>query len=266
MPIELIDIAANLTHQAFDRDRQQVIQRAQAARVRQMVVTAASVADSRKAVALAQQYRNQLFATAGVHPHNAREFNAASSAAIAGVAAADVVVAIGECGLDFNRNYSPVESQEYAFEAQLELAAQLQLPLFLHQRDAHDRFFALVSKYRPQLLRAVAHCFTGDAEALAAYLELDLHISLSGWICDSRRGLHLHPLVSRIPPSRLMIETDSPYLLPKTLSPKPRNRRNEPMYLPQVLALVARCGAQSAEALGASTTATARAFFGLPLP
>ena len=266
MVTELIDVAANLTHQDFDRDRQEVIKRAQAVGVSQLIVVAASIEESHAAVALAHQFHPRLFATAGVHPHNARAFGGASSAAIAAVATNDAVVAIGECGLDFNRNYSSSDSQLYAFEAQLELAARLRLPVFMHQRDAHERFYKLVSQYRAELVAAVVHCFTDHAEALAAYLALDLHISISGWICDPQRGKHLHDLVSRIPSSRLMLETDAPYLLPKTLSPKPRHRRNEPMYLPQVLATVAACGDQDITQLGASTTATARTFFNLPLP
>ena len=262
--MELIDIGVNLTDRAFDSDRESVLDRARAAGVCQLVITGSSVKGSESAAALAAANAGILFATAGVHPHNARDWAPTSLDAIKALAAANEVVAIGEIGLDFDRNYSAPERQEYALECQLELAAALKLPVFLHERDAHDRFCAIVAKYRPYLLRAVAHCFTGDAKALTAYLELDLHIGISGWICDPRRGLHLRELVSQIPASRLMIETDAPYLLPRTLSPRPRSRRNEPMYLPWVLRTIAHCRDESEATLADTTTRTARAFFGLP--
>ena len=178
----------------------------------------------------------------------------------------DRVVAIGECGLDYYRNYSPHADQERAFAAQLELAAELGLPVFLHQRDAHERFVAILREHRARLVRAVAHCFTGTDAELDDYLEMDLHIGITGWICDERRGAHLRELVRRIPAQRLMLETDAPYLLPRDLVPKPAARRNEPMYLAHVLKVVAACRDEDAGALATTTTATSRAFFGLPPP
>src|SRR6185503_20446076 len=115
-----------------------------------------------------------------------------------------------------------------AFEAQLELAAERKLPVFLHERAAHERFLAILSKFRPRLSAAVVHCFTGGARELDAYLALDLHIGITGWICDDRRGAGLRPLIPRIPPDRLMIETDAPFLLPP--AEKKSGRRNEPAF------------------------------------
>ena len=113
------------------------------------------------------------------------------------------------------------------------------MPVFLHERDAHERFLAIVARWRDRLCRAVIHCFTGGGAALDAYLDLDLHVGVTGWICDERRGLHLRGIVGRVPPERLMIETDAPYLLPRDLAPKPKTRRNEPMHLPHILRAVA---------------------------
>lgn len=264
--IELVDIGANLTHESFAHDRQAVLERAGHAGVTQIVVTASSDAESAACIGLAQTHPQRLFATCGVHPHHAREWNAVVGQAIAEKAQHESVVAIGEAGLDFNRDFSPRADQEHAFIAHLQLAAQLGKPLFLHERDAFARFYAILREHRAQLGAIVVHCFTGDDGALDAYLELDLHIGITGWICDERRGVRLRDLVSRIPPDRLMVETDSPYLLPRDLRPKPKNRRNEPMYLPHVLRQVAAERGQDPIECAAQTTATARAFFSLPTP
>jgi TatD DNase family protein len=174
------------------------------------------------------------------------------------------VVAVGECGLDFNRNLSPRQDQIRCFEAQLALAAELRRPAFLHERDAHDTFVAVLREHRRALSAAVIHCFTGTRAELDAYLALDLHVGITGWICDDRRGVHLREVVPAIPGERLMIETDAPYLLPRDMPSLPKDRRNEPAFLPYVLAAVARARGESPAATEATTTATARAFFGLP--
>ena len=264
--MELVDIGANLGHESFDRDREQVLARAREAGVAQIVVTGASEAESATALAVARTAPGMLFSTAGVHPHHAREWRSGSTAALERLAVEPEVIAIGETGLDFNRDFSPRPDQERAFEAHLELAAGLGLPVFLHERDAHERFLAIVSRWRARLERAVIHCFTGDGAALDAYLDLDLHVGVTGWICDERRGLHLRGIVDRIPLDRLMIETDAPYLLPRDLVPKPKTRRNEPMHLPHILRAVAVAAGVEAETLAQSTSATARCFFGLPQP
>ncbi|HEY0986633.1 MAG TPA: TatD family hydrolase, partial [Kofleriaceae bacterium] len=173
------------------------------------------------------------------------------------------VRASGEGGLDFDRLFSPREQQARAFAQQLARAAELQLPVFLHERAAHARFAAIVREHRPALRAAVVHCFTGTAGELDAYLALDLHIGITGWICDERRGVALRSLIPRIPPDRLMIETDAPFLLPRDLAPRPRDGRNEPAFLPHVLSAVARAAGRPADNVAAETTGTARAFFAI---
>ncbi|WP_017132948.1 TatD family hydrolase, partial [Pseudomonas agarici] len=174
------------------------------------------------------------------------------------------VCAVGECGLDFNRDFSPRPQQEKVLEEHLALAVELQLPVFLHERDANPRLLEILRDYRDHLPAAVVHCFTGEQQALFSYLDLDLHIGITGWICDERRGTHLHRLVKEIPRERLMLESDAPYLLPRSLRPKPKNGRNEPAYLTEVLREVAlHCGVSETE-LAAHSTACARSFFGLP--
>ena len=265
----LIDIGANLTHDSFDADREAVLQRARAAGVTRMIVTGACRAHSPKAAILAQTYPGELFATAGVHPHHAAEYTDECDAEMRALHARPEVVAVGECGLDYFRDFSPRPAQRIAFERQLQLAADLVAagrgkPLFLHQRDAHDDFVAMMKNFDGRLGPAVVHCFTGTRQELFAYLDRDWHIGITGWLCDERRGTHLRELVKHIPANRLMIETDAPYLLPRTVKPAPSHRRNEPMYLAHIVEELARDRGETVAAVAAATTATATAFFRLP--
>ncbi|MBN6102033.1 TatD family hydrolase [Xanthomonas sp. CFBP 8703] len=260
----LIDIGANLTHDSFDRDRDAVLQRARDAGVAQLVVTGASREHSPLALQLAQQHPGFLYATAGVHPHHALEYTAECDAELRALHAHAEVVAVGECGLDYFRDLAPRPAQHRAFERQLQLAADTGKPLFLHQRDAHADFLALMRQFDGKLGPAVVHCFTGTREELFDYLDRDWHIGITGWLCDERRGAHLRELVRNIPASRLMIETDAPYLLPRTLKPLPKDRRNEPAFLAHIVEELARDRGEDVAATAAATTATARGFFRLP--
>jgi TatD DNase family protein len=262
--MELIDIGCNLTHESFDRDLPEVIANARAQGVVQMVVTGASEAGSIKARALAEAWSGVLFATAGVHPHLAADFSSETASVLAELHRDERVVAVGECGLDYFRDFSPRPAQRKAFERQLELAVDCGKPVFLHQREAHQDFMAILREFRPQLGPAVVHCFTDTRQAMLDYLALDLHIGITGWICDERRGHHLKDFVHEIPAERLMIETDAPYLKPRNLRPKARTHRNEPQWLPWIAGTVASCKGIRPDQLARETTATARAFFGLP--
>ncbi|MDQ3160319.1 MAG: TatD family hydrolase [Pseudomonadota bacterium] len=262
--MDLIDIGANLTHDSFDRDRDAVLQRARDAGVTRMIITGASREHSPQALALALQHPGELFATAGVHPHHAIEYTEECDAEMRALHAQPEVVAVGECGLDFNRDFSPRPAQRKAFERQLQLASENGKPLFLHQRDAHADFMAMMKNFDGRLGPAVVHCFTGTRAELFDYLDQDWHIGITGWLCDERRGLHLRDLVKHIPANRLMIETDAPYLLPRTVKPQPSHRRNEPMYLAHIVEELARDRSQDVGMVAASTSATATAFFCLP--
>ncbi|MEZ5965792.1 MAG: TatD family hydrolase [Planctomycetota bacterium] len=259
----LFDIAANLTAPAFHADLEPVLARARAAGVVSLVAAGTTVDDSERAVALAQAHRGYVWCTTGVHPHYVASCDEQSIPRLRALAGADGVVAVGECGLDFFRDLSPRPTQERWFAAQMQLGCELGLPLYMHERDAHARFLAMVREFRPQMLRGVVHCFTGDAAALRAYLDLDLHVGITGWICDERRGRGLQELVRVVPRERLMVETDSPYLIPRTIVPKPKSGRNEPAHLPWVVEMVARCRGETTEEVAASTTQVAREFFGL---
>jgi TatD DNase family protein len=261
-PPALIDIGINLTHDSYDADRDAVLARAAAAGVTQMIVTGATLAGSAAALALARAHPGRLYATAGVHPHHAPELGAGELQQLEALARAPEVVAVGECGLDYFRNYAPAAAQREAFHRQLELAQRLGKPVFLHQRDAHEDFLAILTEHG-KAWRGVAHCFTGTAGQLESYLALGLAIGITGWISDERRGTHLIELMPRIPAGRLLLETDGPYLLPRDLSPRPASRRNEPAYLAHVAARVAAARGESVAQLAASSSAAARALFGL---
>jgi TatD DNase family protein len=223
MTIDLVDIGANLGHASFGRDRARVIERAFAAGVRTIVVTGTSLDASRSAIGLARAHSGSLYATVGVHPHDAKRCDERTLAALCDLAAEPEAVAVGECGLDFNRDFSPRPAQERWFEAQVELACDLVMPLFLHEREAHARFVAILRRHRDRLPAAVVHCFTGTAAELDAYLDMDLHVGITGWICDERRGRDL---------------------------------------LPHVVREVARCMGKPVDEVAAATTRTAQAFFG----
>ena len=264
--MQLIDIGLNLGHDSFDADRAAVLARARDAGVVQMIVTGASAAGSRQAFGFASADRGRLFATAGVHPHHASEVTPAVLAELEALARCPEVVAVGECGLDYFRDISPRDVQRQAFHLQLEMAARVGKPVFLHERDAHDDFLAIVREHRASLVGGIAHCFTGTGEQMHRYLEQDLAIGITGWICDERRGAHLLALVREIPAGSLHLETDAPYLMPRDLRPKPATRRNEPMHLAHIAGVVARARGETREALAATATAASRALFGLPDP
>ena len=264
--MHLIDIGANLAHDSFDDDRDAMMQRALDAGVGTIIVTGSSDASNVRAARLAEANPGVLYSTAGVHPHHAADYTDESDALIRELAQKDVVVAVGECGLDYFRNFSPRAAQLDAFRRQLLIAGETGLPVFLHQRDAHDDFVEVLEPALPDLTHAVAHCFTGEGESLREYLAMGLYIGVTGWICDERRGRHLHDIVSIIPDDRLLIETDAPYLLPRTIRPRPRTRRNEPMHLTEVLKVVAEARGQSEEHVAEITTENARRFFRLPVP
>jgi TatD DNase family protein len=259
--MDLIDIGCNLTHDSFDSDRATVLEHAREAGVVQMIVTGASEEGSRKALELALQHPGELFATAGVHPHRASDFTDETEALLRDLITQPAVVAVGEAGLDYFRDFSPRDAQREAFNRQLGIGIDSGLPLFLHMRDAHEDFFSILREARTDISDAVVHCFTGSREELHDYIELDCHIGITGWICDERRGTHMREFLKDIPAERLMIETDAPYLKPRNLRPKVKSHRNEPRWLPWILGTLAAARDEHPVALAEQTTANARRFF-----
>ena len=235
-----IDIGVNLTDSSFKKDVSQVIERAQQAGVEQLIITGTDTQHSEQAIKFTQLYESICYCTAGLHPHHASDYSSDMGTELRDMLKNEKVVAVGECGLDYNRNFSTRNEQLRAFEAQLEIAVELQKPVFLHQRDAHEDMMSIIKSCRQELKQVVAHCFTGSVEEVNDYVSLDMHIGVTGWICDERRGQSLQQAVRHIPVDRIMLETDAPYLLPRNLGSKPPEKnRNEPCFLPHIANSVA---------------------------
>jgi TatD DNase family protein len=262
MGVTMFDIGVNLTSSQFDRDRDEVVTRAFATEISGMLITGTNLQESEAAQQLAQRYEH-CWSTAGVHPHDSSSWTVEVAEAIRQLAQQPRVVAIGECGLDFNRNFSTPQEQEIAFSAQLSLAAELNMPVFLHCRDAHERFITLLKPWLSKLPGAVLHCFTGTRQELEECLANGLYIGITGWVCDERRGLELRELLPLIPADRLLVETDAPWLLPRDLSPKPASRRNEPKNLPHILTQIAQWRGEDLQTLSAITDQNVKAVFGV---
>jgi len=267
--MRLIDIGINLMSPAFDHDREAVIARAQAAGVKTLVITGSDIESSAAAAAYVRENPNlNCKTTAGVHPHNAKNWDDKTLAQLEELVAQEsppigVIASIGECGLDYNRNFSPQDAQRKCFEDQLKLAVKIRKPVFLHERDAFVDFFSIIKQYRADLPGAVVHCFTSGMRELEAYLSIDCYIGITGWICDERRGGHLIPLLNTIPADRLLLETDAPYLLPRNLprSIRGKSGRNEPCFLPHIAASVAEILGKTPGQIATETSANAERFF-----
>jgi TatD DNase family protein len=234
MAIELVDAGVNLSNHQFDEHHDEVLQRAAQAGVKQMLLIGCDLQSSQASLQLAK--RHSLLCTSGIHPHDAKTADTALEQQLTLLASHPEVVAIGECGLDYNRDFSPRDVQRAVLRRQLALAETLNMPVYLHERDASKDMLAILSEYS---VKGVLHCFTGDKLSLQSYLEKGLYIGVTGWVCDERRGEQLQSLIPSIPLERLLIETDAPFLLPRTIKPKPKSRRNEPSYLTYVCQQIA---------------------------
>lgn len=261
----MIDIGLNLTHESFAHDLSAVLERAEAAGVTGYILTGSSVDNLESTIALAEKLENA-WCTSGIHPHHASSMDVSVDALIRDCAKHSKVKAVGETGLDYNRNFSPRDEQIKSFEQHIEIASDVDLPMFLHERDAGEDMLQILKTHRDDLSNAVIHCFTGEKKTLYGYLDLDMHIGITGWICDERRGYHLHELISDIPLGRLMIETDAPYLTPRNLPKDERKRmgrRNEPCALPYVLDMIAEHRPEGRDEIEAGVLGTSKAFFSL---
>jgi len=256
-------------HPQFDSDRDLVLARARAAGVQDLVVTATDLDMSRTAIDYCEQ--KGLYCTAGVHPHDAKDAPADLGSRLLALARSHRVRAIGETGLDFYRNFSPQDAQRAVFREQLEVAAEIGLPAFVHDRDTAGAVFEMLAEFRPRLTGAVVHCFTGTAEDLARYLSLDVYIGITGWVADRRRGAPLAEVIRSLPLDRLVIETDAPFLKPHNVPAgwyaehgvQTHTRRNEPALLPFVARAVSRAMDVPETDVIAQSTANARSLFGL---
>ncbi|MEC7985480.1 MAG: TatD family hydrolase [Myxococcota bacterium] len=257
----LFDICINFDNEQFNPDREAILSRAKDAGVRYINFTGSSVESSTYASEWASKDPSHYCSTAGIHPHDAKRFDEKTIETLRTLLQNPWVRAVGECGLDYNRNFSPKEDQLHCFTAHIELAHELNMPLFLHQRDAHEDFVACMKENQQP---AVVHCFTDTRSALKQYLDLGYFIGITGWICDPKRGETLRSNVSYIPLDRILIETDAPWLLPKDMRPKPKKRRNEPAYLPHILDIIAKHMGRNTAEVAAASTKNALTFFGMP--
>ena len=262
-PYRLIDTCCNLSHPSFANRERRIIERAQAVGVDTLITPASSLADAVQIVGLAEQHP-EVHVAVGVHPHCAKTWQTNTYNALKQLAEHDKVVAIGETGLDYHRNYSSKQQQRLAFEQQIQLAIETNKPLLMHQRSAHQDFVRLLKPYRQQIKGGVVHCFTDQQPALTDYLDLDLHIGLTGWFCDERRGQHLRTLIKAIPLKRLMLETDAPYLRPRHIAKAQKGEpHNEPALLTYIATDMAACLGLPVATLAAATTQTSRYFYRL---
>lgn len=256
----MIDIGVNINHKVFLDDLEQTISDMQDAGVKGMICIASDFNESVQIQALSQLFP-QMWNTLGCHPHHAKTWNNDSKQRFSSLIYASKPVAIGETGLDFNRNYSTPEEQRYAFHQQIDLALEHNLPLYLHERDAHKEMIAILKQHPDLAKKSVLHCFTGSRAELDNYIALGLFIGVTGWVCDERRGEDLQASVPHIPLDKLLLETDAPFLLPRNIRPRPK--KNHPKYLPWVAEEVAKLQGISLDVLIQATIKNTETAFGI---
>ena len=252
----LVDTHAHLDSNRYDEDREQVIARSTAAGVGAIVTIGVDLASSRAAVALAQQHAN-VYATVGIHPHDTADVGLDELAELARLSSEPVVVAIGEIGLDFYRNWSPPERQREVFLAQLDLARQMDKPVVIHDRDAHAEIMSIL-KSKIDGLKGVLHCFSGDLTMASEALEMGFYVSLGGPV-TFRNARNLQELVRQLPLDGLLVETDCPFLAPHPH----RGQRNEPAYVRLVAEKIGALKELPLEQVADVTTRNAGQLFGL---
>ena len=262
----MFDICVNICSDRFDLDRDAVLHRAWQAGIHGISLTGSCLPSTKQAIAYATQFPSQICATAGFHPHNASEAEENSGIPLIEMESLiqnhDCVKAIGECGLDYNRGFSPIDVQKRVFEHHIEWHQNYQKPLFLHQRDAFDDFISILTHHLSSPISGVVHCFTENREKLKIVLDLGMYVGVTGWVCDPKRGVDIREALPYIPLDRLMIETDAPWLTPKDLRPKPHKGRNEPAFLAHIAQRIAEIKGISVDTLQKQTEQNARDFFG----
>ena len=257
------DIALNLASDRFLGEREKVITDALTHNVNYFNIVCSSIDELDFVKDLNNRFKENSCFSLGVHPHNANELNLNTLKSLKDSINIHHPSAVGETGLDFFRNLSSFENQLDAFEQQIKISIENNLPLFLHQREAHDDFIKVIDKYISDIPKGVVHCFTGTQSQLDDYLERDLYIGLTGWICDERRNKDLRKSIKNIPIDKLMIETDAPYLIPRNLKIKPKNNRNEPKFLPHIANEIAALMNIDLEEFNIQVFNNSKIFFGI---
>ena len=254
-----IDIGLNLICRQFEDSEEQIVTEAEENGVG-VILTGSSLKSSIKSFEFCKTHEGVYF-TAGVHPHDAKTFENSTRKKLLSLLLEKKCVAVGECGLDYDRMYSPKDEQLSAFECQLELAREVDKPLFLHERSAVSDFYSLIREYDFGS-RQVVHCFTGDPETADRYLNLGCMIGITGWICDNRRNAELLEAVKLIPDDRLLVETDAPYLLPRLDGIKLKNP-NVPSNVKYVVQKLAEVRSQDEEELRIKVLENTKRLFGI---
>uniref|UniRef100_A0A1B6E529 Deoxyribonuclease TATDN1 n=1 Tax=Clastoptera arizonana TaxID=38151 RepID=A0A1B6E529_9HEMI len=281
----LVDTGANLTNKKFSRDLESVIKRAKDAGVQKIIVSGSSLKSSREALRLARIYPGTLYSTAGVHPHDAKSWNENSLAELKEIAESSECVAIGECGLDYNRDFSTPDVQKEVFEQQVRLACALKKPLLLHERDAHEDLIDILNTHKDCLPSLVLHSFTGTTNQALVYLQMDMYLGITGYLCkdNAADGIQSFLESRQLPLERLLLETDSPFMYPNARGMKLPTKvkealterslsflqryctfqRNEPCSLPAIVEIVAAFLEKSPEEIALATAFNALKIFGL---
>jgi TatD DNase family protein len=251
-----IDSHAHLELEDYDGDRDEVVQRAKDAGVELIVTIGIDLADGRKAVALTERYE-AVYAAIGVHPHDVKSIDDETYKALKELAKNDKVCAYGEIGLDFYRNLSPREAQIRRFGEQLDVAVELDLPVIIHSRNAHEETYNILKAWTGKR-RGVIHCFSGDAAMAERYLNLGFYISIPGPVTFEKAS-KIQNVVRQVPLTRLLIETDAPFLTPHPH----RGKRNEPAFVVHTAKKVAELKGLAVEEVGRVTAQNTRALFGI---
>ena len=258
----LIDIGANVTHPQLHNQIDKVVENMKAQNIKKVIITSSNLKDTKTALDIINSYPEIFYTTVGFHPHNAKDFSHEKINLIIEHSKNEKVLAIGECGLDYYREYSTQKEQLFCFEEQLKIAKSTGLPIFLHERKAHDDFVIILKKYIFEIEKSVVHCFTGTKNELKVYLDMGCYIGITGWISDPNRGKHLHDLIKYIPEDRLMIETDAPYLMPKNI-PFKNNGINEPSFLNYVAQSISECLNKDIDYIRKITVNNTKRFFSI---
>lgn len=256
--MELIDTHNHLYFEDFDADREEVYARAREAGVKQMLHIGIDLKTSKRVLELAESH-DFIFATAGIHPHDAGASSPQEIDAIAAMLEHPRMVGIGEIGLDFFRSLTPHAEQEKVLTRFLEIYKRIRKPLIFHCRDAFDRMIEMLENFGEAPYKGLIHCFTGDAAVMHRFLELGFHISFSG-ILTYKRSDDLREACRQCPVDRILMETDAPYLPPQSM----RGKRNESAFMIETVRTAAELHGMSLENFAAQTTANARKLFGLP--
>ena len=234
MQMLLADSCFNITHESFKNDLGDILDAANNAGVEYFFCPASKEKEIEDLINLSESYQKNIFCSIGIHPHNASDLKPNTIENLKKYLGNQHVKAIGEIGLDYYRNFQSPEIQKKCFNAFLELASTNQYPVFLHHREAFSDFYPMIKNCIGEVPDSIVHCFTGTKSELKKFLDLGLYIGITGWICDPKRGADLREIIKYIPLDRLLIETDAPYLVPKNMVNKPRNNRNEPLFLEHI--------------------------------